>query len=59
VTVKEAQRLLGIGRSLAYQMIRDGRIASVRAGRRILVPVAVIERFLAVSDSVDHIASIQ
>ena len=35
-TVEEAARLLGIGRSAAYEGVRTGQIPSIRIGRRIL-----------------------
>jgi excisionase family DNA binding protein len=40
LTVPEAAELLGIGRALAYEGVRDGSIPSVRIGRRVLVPRA-------------------
>ncbi len=38
LTVEEAARLLGIPRGLAYKMIREGVIPSIRFGRRVVVP---------------------
>jgi excisionase family DNA binding protein len=38
LTVEEAARLLGISRGLAYKMIRQGVIPSIRFGRRVVVP---------------------
>ena len=46
-TVEEAATLLGISRSFAYEAVQDGRVPSMRIGRRILVPKAALERFLA------------
>lgn len=46
ITVEEAAELLGIGRSNAYQSVRDGSIPSIRLGKRIVVPVAALERLL-------------
>lgn len=43
LTVEEAADRLGIGRSLAYRMIREGTIPSIRFGRRRLVPVSRLE----------------
>jgi excisionase family DNA binding protein len=37
-TVEEAARALGISRSLAYALVRDGVIPSLRLGRRRVVP---------------------
>lgn len=47
ITVEEAGQLLGIGRGLAYEMVRQGQIPSLRLGRRVVVPVAGLERLLA------------
>jgi len=38
LTVKEAAKLLGIGRNLAYEMARRGELPALRFGRRILIP---------------------
>jgi excisionase family DNA binding protein len=44
ISVIEAARTLGISRSHAYELIARGAIASVRLGRRVLVPTAEIQR---------------
>ncbi len=46
LTVTEVAKLLGIGRSAAYNAARRGEIPSIRIGRRILIPSAALERFL-------------
>lgn len=46
LTVEEAGRLLGIGRSLAYAAARDGSLPTIRLGKRILVPTAALLRML-------------
>jgi excisionase family DNA binding protein len=38
VTVEQAAKLLGIGRSTAYELVHTGDIPSLRLGRRIVVP---------------------
>lgn len=43
MSVREAARLLGIGRDSAYALIREGRLPAIRIGRRILVPRAALE----------------
>jgi excisionase family DNA binding protein len=43
--VREAARELGIGRDSAYQLVRDGRLRTVRLGRRQLVPRGELEDF--------------
>ncbi len=45
-TVTEVAKLLGIGRSAAYEAARTGQIPTVRIGKRILVPAAGLQRML-------------
>ncbi|MGH9030524.1 MAG: helix-turn-helix domain-containing protein [Acidimicrobiia bacterium] len=44
--VEEAARLLGISRSHAYDLVRDGVIPALRLGRRIVVPRRAIDAML-------------
>ena len=44
VSVPEAARLLGVGTTFGWAMVRNGEIPSVRLGRRVLVPRAVLEQ---------------
>lgn len=47
VKPEEAAKMLGIGRSLIYEMIKTGEIPAVRLGaRRLLVPVEALENLL-------------
>ena len=46
VTVEQAARLLGIGRSTAYELVHTGAVPSLRLGRRIVVPVGRITQML-------------
>ena len=46
LTVPEAGRLLGMGRSSAYEAARRGQIPTLRLGRRLLVPVPALRRLL-------------
>jgi excisionase family DNA binding protein len=46
LTVTEAAQLLKIGRSCAYEAVRNGQLPVIRMGRRILVPRAALERLL-------------
>jgi excisionase family DNA binding protein len=43
LTVEEAAQRLGIGRTLAWQLVRDGQLPSVRLGRLVRVPVRGLE----------------
>ena len=40
LTVGQTAEVLGIGRSIAYELVHIGDIPSLRLGRRIVVPVA-------------------
>lgn len=46
VDIREAQRLSNIGRTRLYDAIRDGKVEARKAGRRTLVIVASLEKFL-------------
>jgi excisionase family DNA binding protein len=46
VTVYEAAKTLRISRGAAYEAIRRREIPTIRIGRRLLVPVAALERML-------------
>lgn len=45
-TVPQAGQILGIGRSAAYAAAKNGEIPTVKIGRRIVVPIAALERLL-------------
>ena len=46
-TVEEAARLLGISRTLAYRLVQSGKLPSFKVGKRRLIPVTAVERFIA------------
>jgi excisionase family DNA binding protein len=46
VTIEEAARVLGLGRSAAYEAARRGEIPCRRLGRRIVVPVPLLLQWL-------------
>lgn len=46
MTVEEAGEALGISRSLAYELVRNGDLPSVRLGRRLVVPVRTLMAML-------------
>jgi excisionase family DNA binding protein len=46
VSVEEAARLLGLGRSAAYEAARRGELPTRRLGRRLLVPVPALLEWL-------------
>jgi excisionase family DNA binding protein len=47
LTVEEAGRWLGIGRSAAYAAAKRGDIPVISIGRRLVVPKDALERMLA------------
>jgi excisionase family DNA binding protein len=47
VTVPEAAAMLGISRNFAYQLVREGKLPSIRFGKRILIPRVALEKMLA------------
>jgi excisionase family DNA binding protein len=47
VTLNEAASLLRISRGSAYEAAKRREIPTIRIGRRLLVPLAALERMLA------------
>lgn len=47
VGVTKTAQTLGISRSYAYELVASGFLASVRLGRRVLVPISAIEDLVA------------
>jgi excisionase family DNA binding protein len=45
--VEEAARALGIGRSLVYDLIRTGRLRSLKVGSRRLIPITAIDEVIS------------
>jgi excisionase family DNA binding protein len=45
-TVVEAARLLGVGRSTMYELVRRGEVSSVRLGRKVLITRSTLEELL-------------
>ena len=46
LSVTEAAEVLGISRSRAYELVREGWIPSVKCGRRILIPCHALQKRL-------------
>ena len=47
VTVEEAARRLGIGKTLAWELVWRGVLPSVRLGRCVRIPLAALEDWVA------------
>ncbi len=46
VSINDTVKVLGIGRTSVYEMIKDGRLEAFKLGRRTLVRVDSIRRFV-------------
>jgi excisionase family DNA binding protein len=46
VSVNDAARILGVGRSSIYLLIRDQRIDALKLGRRTLIKTASLRRII-------------
>lgn len=44
---RRAAECLGVGHDAVYQLLNEGRLRSVKLGRRRLIPVSELERFLS------------
>lgn len=47
VSPRRAAEYLGVGHDAIYQLLNQGRIRSVKLGRRRLIPLGELERFLS------------
>jgi excisionase family DNA binding protein len=47
LTVSELAGRLGVGRSTAYALVRDGQVPAIRLRGTIRIPLASLERWLA------------
>ena len=47
ISVQEAGKLLGISKNSAYAAAHDGTIPTIKIGRRLVVPVAALDRMLS------------
>lgn len=46
ITVPEAASMMGICRNFAYELVREGKLPSIRLGKRILIPRIALEEML-------------
>ena len=56
LTVSQAADRLELGRSLVYELVMRGEIASIKVGRARRVPAAALEQFVAerLAESTPH-----
>jgi excisionase family DNA binding protein len=47
MSVEMAAEMLGVGRAYAFRLIKEGALASIKLGRRRLIPHAAIEALIA------------
>lgn len=47
LTISEAARRLRISTSLAYELVRQGRLPHLRLGRRVVVPARELDRWIS------------
>ena len=45
--VEDLMPILGIGRNMAYELVRSGQIRSIRVGRKIRVPRDAVAEYLS------------
>ena len=51
MTVQQAGRLLGVGRSTAYNAAKRGELPTFRLNGRLVVPTAEVRRMLRLDDT--------
>lgn len=57
ISVPEAARRLGIGRNHGYECAKRGEIPTIRLGKRMVVPVAALERMLTIQTKQQLVAA--
>ena len=53
VKVRDAAKILGVSAGTAYESIRRGQLPAIRLGKRLVVPVAALERMLSDAGQVE------
>lgn len=48
VTVEDLQKMLHIGRSAAYSLLKSGRIKALKFGKKYIIPKSSVIEFLKV-----------
>lgn len=57
VTPEELVALLGVSKNVVYRMLHAGKIPSIRAGKRFVVPVRALQRLLEDPRSLERAGS--
>ncbi|MGD0153135.1 MAG: helix-turn-helix domain-containing protein [Thermacetogeniaceae bacterium] len=47
ITVAQLQKTLNVGKTVAYGLVQSGEVKALRVGKKWLVPVTEVDRFLA------------
>lgn len=47
VSINDAAKLLGLGRSTIYRLLREGKLEFLKIGRRTLIPAASLEQLVS------------
>ena len=50
IRVDKLAKILSIGRNTAYELVRSGKIRSVKRGRTYSIPLTAVEDYLNASD---------
>ncbi len=58
LSVEQAARHLGIGRTALYQELTDGSLRSFKVGRRRLIPASAIDAYVAARVTADPLAQL-
>lgn len=59
LTIEEAAQYLGIGRTLAYRLARDGRLKTLRLGKTLRVPKVWLDERLAEGGSLESLQTVR
>lgn len=46
ITILDLQTMLNVGRNVAYRLLQDKTIASIRVGKKYIIPKASVEKFI-------------
>ena len=46
ITIDDVQKMLKIGRNVAYGLLRDGRIKTIKVGKKYIIPKKSVIDFL-------------